>query len=297
MPGSTSNLGAGFDCLGLAVDRYLEATFTPAAAPLTVTRAGTLTSLDIPPGEDRLGRALTSELRRQGLAAPTGHVQVTSAIPVGRGLGSSAAATVAGLALAAAAAGRPFDPAAAVAVAWREEGHPDNAAPALLGGLVAVVQGEGGDPVPIRLPLSDAVGFAYAAPAVAVSTRAARNALPSRVNHTVAVRSLGRMAALVRGLATADPELLRLGFQDELHVPFRLPLIPGAAAVFEVACEAGAWAVTISGSGSGLIAACPTDHASAVARAMGAAFARAAGPGVIAFPLAPDSTGVHILEP
>jgi len=105
------------------------------------------------------------------------------------------------------------------------------------------------------------------------------------------------MAALLQGLATGEPELLRIGFADELHVPHRLPLIPGGEAALAAAAEAGAWATTISGAGSGLIAACPLDRAETVAEAIAEAFRRATGAdGVVQFAVRPDLDGVRAEE-
>ncbi|MFW6078261.1 MAG: hypothetical protein ACODAE_01485, partial [Gemmatimonadota bacterium] len=189
------------------------------------------------------------------------------------------------------------------------EGHPDNVGPALFGGLVAVTTDADGRPVVFRPPLSHALGLAYAAPGAAISTAAARAALPDSVPHAAAVRTAGRMAALLHGLAHADPDALRLGFADELHVPYRLPLIPGAEAAIRAGHDAGAWAVTISGAGSGLIAACSPDAADAVARAMGDAFRertpgsttadaeRVDGTGVVAFAAHPDREGLRVERP
>ena len=306
VPCSTSNLGAGFDCIGLALDRYLEVRFEPGPGAIRVERAGTLASLDVDAGDDGVVRALLAALAARSIPGSGGFLRMTSAIPVARGLGSSAAAAVAGLALAAAAAGAGLDRAAALAAATEWESHPDNAAPALLGGLVGIARDAGGAPRAFRLPLSDRIGFAWAAPPVEVSTARARRALPETVAHATAARALGRVAALVRGLAEADAGLVRIGFTDELHVPHRLALIPGAEAAFEAARAAGAWAVTVSGSGSGLIAACASGEETRVAEAMGAALRAAdavedalagAGARVLAFPLHPDMTGAQILEP
>ncbi len=134
--------------------------------------------------------------------------------------------------------------------ACAQEGHGDNAAPCALGGLRAVVPAPTGR-APFSWSSRPDVGFAYAAPAAGVSTAAARAALPKHVAHDVAVAQLGRLTALVRGLADGDPELIRIGFEDELHVPHRLPLIPGRYNAMGAGYDAGAWAVTISGSGSG----------------------------------------------
>jgi homoserine kinase len=274
VPCSTSNLGAGFDCIGLAFDTYLDAGYEPGAHELSVQRAGTLRDLDIALPDDRLVLAFRAELRRRGVTDPGGTLLCTSSIPVARGLGSSAAATVAGIALATAACGDTLDRDAALASAVRLEGHPDNAAPALFGGLIAVATGESGAPLAMQLPLSPDIAFVFAASDAPVSTQRARAALPQHVPHSAAARNLGRMAALLYGLAHADAKALAIGFTDELHVPYRLPLITGGNAALKAATAAGAWGATISGSGSGLIAVCAAEHAGRVLDALRHAVAR-----------------------
>ena len=220
-----------------------------------------------------------------------------------RGLGSSAAAVVAALALAEAAAGGAAQGNAALAHdrgshpllrrAGDWEGHLDNVAPSVFGGLVAVAQGGDGAPRVMPLPLSQEVGFAYAAPSLEIPTAQARSALPATVPHAGAALALGRLAALLQGLATGDPDLLRVGFEDELHVPFRLPLIPGAGEARAEALRAGAWAVTISGSGSGLIAVCPRGRERGVAEAMARAFAAGSDAAAVAIDAVPDLAGAR----
>lgn len=291
VPASTSNLGSGFDTVGLALDRYLTASYEPGPGPLRVERAGTIAGLELEPARDPLVHAFATRLG----AETGGLLRVESTIPVARGLGSSAAAVVAGLVLADATRGLGPRREEWLQAATALEGHPDNASPAIHGGLVAAVAGA--RTVAFRLPLDPRVGFAFAAPGVEVSTPEARAALPDRVAHGAATRSLGRLAALLQGFATGDPSLLALGFEDELHIPYRLPLIPGAAAAIEEARAAGAWAATISGSGSGLIAVCSPDTADRVAAAMADAFRREAGAeGVTAFAATPDLEGVRVEE-
>lgn len=292
VPCSTSNLGAGFDCLGLALDLYLDAGFEPGAGDLTIRRGGTLRHLESDLSDDRLVLAFLAELERRDVRRPGGMLLATSTIPVSRGLGSSAAATVAGIALAAAACGDTLDRDAALASAARVEGHPDNAGPSLFGGLVAIASSGHGVPRAMRLPLSDEIAFVFAAPAVGVSTERARAVLPQHVPHSAAARNLSRMAALLHGLANADGESISIGFSDELHLPYRLPLISRANAVIQRAHEAGAWGATISGSGSGLIAACPHDAEAPVSQAMLAAFG-GADAGAETFVLRPDAHGAQ----
>jgi homoserine kinase len=327
VPCSTSNLGAGFDCLGLAFDRYLDAGFTPdedtpdatgegapgsregapgwrdgapvsrEGAPdlregtLRVRRAGTLAALDLPPEQDLIVTAFLAELRRRGVGAVTGEIAVTSGIPVGRGLGSSAAAVVAGIALATAATHAHLDRDSALASAAAAEGHPDNAGPSIHGGLVAIAYA-GHTPRALRLPLSPDLSFVFAAPDATVSTQRARAALPGQVPHSAAVRNTGRMAALLYGLAQADRDALAAGFNDELHVPYRLPLIPGAREAMAAAAVAGAWAVTISGSGSGLLAVCGRGSEQAVLNALRQSFS-GGGHGGGGFVVCADPHGVQ----
>ena len=301
VPCSTSNLGAGFDCVGLALDRYLEASYEPAAGGLDVIRDGTVADLAVPAAEDVLVQALVERLGGHGVSA-SGTVRVRSGIPVGRGLGSSAAARVAGWVLGGAALGLRFSREDAFAHATAAEGHPDNAGPCALGGLIAVAppaRRNATSMSAIRLPLSPAIGWAFAAPAARVSTEEARGSLPASVERAQAVDAIRRMAALLRGLETADPALLAIGFADRFHVPYRLPLIPGADAAMHAGEEAGAWAVTISGSGSGLIAACARGAEPAVAEAMAEAFRRHGTDdpdGVLGFALSPDTGGAQILS-
>ena len=293
VPCSTSNLGSGFDTLGLALDRYLTVHFEPGGSELDVERTGTLSRLqDEDVGRDYLVATFRDQLARAGADAPRGILRIHSEIPVARGLGSSAAALVAGHDLARAALGMASDPQASFRYGLSREGHGDNAAPCALGGFRAVVPGADG-PRPLSLELSGDVGFAYAAPAAGVSTVAARTALPRDVSHGVAVAELGRLAALLRGMAVADPELVRVGVEDELHVPHRLPLIPGAYNAIGAGYDAGAWGVTISGSGSGLIAITSPDDAVEVARAMREVFSAGADdPDCVGFALSPDFEGV-----
>lgn len=292
VPCSTSNLGSGYDTIGLALERYLEVTFTPDDSDgLVLEREGTLASEN---GPDLVATTFKQLLAKDGIE-PTGTLRLNSSIPIARGLGSSAAAILAGYDLALAVCGRPRADDDAFAAALKHEGHGDNAAPCVHGGLRAVARTADGTVV-IRLHLSEAVGFAYAAPAARLTTESARKVLPRSVLHKTAAASLGRLAALIRGLAEGRVDLIQIGVRDELHVPHRMPMIPSAAAAMSAATDAGAWAVTISGAGSGLIAMCDPERAPAVATAMHEVFDAGAGdPECVGFAVRPDFQGLQRL--
>jgi homoserine kinase len=297
VPCSTSNLGAGYDTIGLALERYLEVSFDPGKEKgLEVQREGTLASLSSEDRDDLVASTFLGELRREGAEA-AGVLRLTSSIPVARGLGSSAAAVLAGFDLARAVLGLARADQAAFDTALGYEGHGDNAAPCLFGGLRAVARTADGSEV-IELTLSESVGFAYAAPAARLTTESARSVLPKTVPHRVAAASLGRLAALIRGLAEGRVDLIQIGVKDELHVPYRLPLIPSAPGAMSAAIDAGAWAVTVSGAGSGLIAMCEPARAAEVAEAMRVVFDAGVGdPECMGFAVRPDYQGLQRLAP
>jgi homoserine kinase len=194
--------------------------------------------------------------------------EVDSEIPVARGLGSSGAAVAAGLLLCDAFARHPSSIDELLAWGLELEGHPDNSSAALLGGCTLSVPRPGGGLRVVAQELHSDLGFALAWPDVPLATHAARSVLPSAVRFEDAVENPRRLALLLEGLRRADPELLRLGSADRLHVPYRLPLIAGAENAFVSAREAGAWLATISGSGSALIAIGPHEHVEAIADSM-----------------------------
>ncbi|HYK82249.1 MAG TPA: homoserine kinase [Gemmatimonadales bacterium] len=276
VPGSTSNLGAGFDCLGVAVGRWLRVTVergrAATAAPVALQRGGTLRVLDLPPERDLLYRGFAAACRTAGCAVP--HplaLTADSDIPVARGLGSSAAATVAGAAAATALLDLELGPDALAALCAELEGHPDNVAPAIYGGANLVLRGPDGLMI-TPLPVHAALAFAFAIPEFTVETRQARAVLPETVPHAQAVAAAAKSAALVHGLAHADPRLLAAGLDDVLHVPYRRSLVPGYDAVTAAARQAGAYGATLSGSGPTVVAVAPVASVARVADAMVAAW-------------------------
>ncbi|MFN0244198.1 MAG: homoserine kinase [Planctomycetota bacterium] len=273
VPASTSNLGPGFDFMGLALSLWLRVRITARAGGAT-HEIGELqgSARDFPRGADNLIlRAFDLFCARHGVAASPFVFEAQSEIPLARGLGSSGAAVVAGLLLARAITGAPSTRGELLALGLELEGHPDNSSAALVGGCTLAVPRPDGSVCVVEQALHRELAFGLVWPTAALSTRDARRALPSQVKFHDAVENPRRLALLLEGLRTADPELLALGVEDRLHVPYRLPLIAGGAAALASARENGALAATISGSGSALLA---IGRASTIAAAL-AAMARA----------------------
>ena len=282
VPASTSNLGAGFDCVGVAVDRWLSVAITLDAGrnDVTITREGTLWDLDVSPEDDRIVAGYRAACAQADVAATHGLcVRARSTIPVARGLGSSAAATVAGAVAANVLCELGLDDRTIAGVAAGVEGHPDNVAPAVFGGatLALTARATGGLPeLEVRpLAVSPDLSLVLAVPDFPVETARARALLPETVSHQVARRAAALGAALVHGLATGDAALLATALDDVLHVPYRRDLVAGFDSVVEAARTAGAYGATLSGSGSAIAAIAPRPRAALVARAMQTAWAAA----------------------
>jgi len=271
VPGSTSNLGAGFDCIGMAVDRWLTVTARrdQSGNPTPrLVRHGTLAALAaVRPERDAIAVAFRAACTASGAQVPNGLIfEADSDIPVGRGIGSSAAATVAGAVLANALLGLRLDARALAGIGATLEGHVDNVAPAIYGGAVLALAG---DPVTVSaLDVHPSLVFVFAVPDFSVETKRARAALPNVVPHVTAVQAAARSAALVRGLATGEGALLVAGLDDVLHVPHRKALVRGYDNVSAAATAAGAFGATLSGSGSSIVAIAHADRAAEVETAM-----------------------------
>lgn len=280
VPGSTSNLGPGFDCLGLALSIHLTVECRPRVEEGIALGPCTGTAASWPQGEDNLlVQALRRGLHGLGAKVPRDEthagleLRAHSEIPVARGLGSSGAAIAAGLCLARALAGEdPDQPPGPDLLEWalEMEGHPDNSSASLLGGCTLGVPLATGLSV-IQPEFHPSIGIALAWPTTSLTTQTARAALPDSLPHADAVENPRRLALLLEGLRLGEALLLREGLQDRLHVPYRLPLIPGAEAALQAAQVAGAYGATISGSGSALVALGPKGQMEPVAEAMAAA--------------------------
>src|SRR5262245_42778190 len=243
VPASTSNLGPGFDLLGLALSLRLSVRVlgpSGAGRHVIVEREGTAREWP----EDRDDLFLRAFARAQGALGGSGGYAfaVRSEIPLARGLGSSGAAVAAGLLLGERLAPRTAADGELLAWGIALEGHPDNVTAALFGGctLCHPSAGERGRPLWTSCPASPAIAWAVAWPGQGLAPERARAALPDQVPFEDAAENPRRLALLLEGLRSGDPELLRAGGEERLHVRHRLPLIRGAREALARAKEAGA---------------------------------------------------------
>ncbi len=284
VPATSANLGPGFDCLGLALDLWGQLTFT--------------ISPEVPPPEDPLCRmaaeAFQRLFRHLGCQSPgLLEVEYDGAVPVARGLGASAVARAGALLAANALLDEPLDREALLALGTDLEGHADNMAPALFGGLQVVAR-DGATVHHVAVPLPPDLKAVLFIPDFPMPTRKSRQLLPHSLSRSDAVYNVSRAAILVAALAAGRLELLDAATQDRLHQPARARLFPAMYALFEAARSAGALCAYLSGAGSA-VCALATDRPEAIGQAMaGAARERGvAGQSVVT---APTQLGAQAVE-
>ena len=244
VPATSANLGPGFDCLGLALDLYARFDFDLLPRGLEITGCR-----EEDAGDDNLVyRAYVHTLKAFGLDVQGLRLRIDSDIPLSRGLGSSAACVAGGILGAAALRGLSLSDGDALKLAAEMEGHPDNAAPAIFGGL-RVSLTEDGRAVSLPCAVHPGLRFLALVPDFELCTADARAALPQSVPLKDAVYNLSHSAFLLKALEAGDPELIRLAARDRLHQDARFKLIPGAAALKERMEEIGAAACCLSGAG------------------------------------------------
>jgi homoserine kinase len=274
-PASTSNLGPGFDCLGMALPLYLRVAARRIPEGFEIRRSGEGSELALDPHRDLVLTAFRRLCRAAGEPVPSVALSIRSSIPVARGLGSSAAAIAAGLSLANRWLGGRFDAQALLREAILLEGHPDNVAPALLGGFILTLPRSDGSVSALRLPAPRGLGMTIVIPEIRVSTEKARAMLPARIALRDAAANTARALALLYALGERRFELVADALRDVYHVPHRARLIRGYGRVEAAGRRAGAFGVTISGSGPTLLALHPVGRGPRVGAAMVRAFAGA----------------------
>ncbi len=305
-PATIANLGAGYDCLGLAVELLLRVTVEAVAPPtdrssIDLTVEGDCVG-ELP--EDRSNRivvALEAGLAALGVDHPETvgwRIRMSNPIPLERGLGSSAAATVAGLVAAGALSERELTTQSTLRLATAIEGHPDNVGPALLGGLVASIALEDGVEA-VRLDVPRNLLVIAWIPERKLATSEMRRVLPDAVPRADAVANLARVAISVAGLATGRIDVLSLLTQDRLHEPYRAAAYPELPALVAAARDAGALGACLSGSGSTIVAFVDaTDEAAAdrVGTAFRSTATRLGQPGRL-IALKPAIAGARVSSP
>jgi len=259
VPATSANLGAGYDCLGLALDIVN----TTELRPLPDTGGRIELEVDGEGAEllpaDRSNRfviALEAGLTRGGQPVPAGlgwAIRMRNRIPLARGLGSSAAATIGGLVAAQALLRGALSDDELMAMALEIEGHADNAAAALLGGMV-VVDGGDGRPLALRFDAPDRLVCVLFIPDRQLSTASMRACLPESVPLVNAVANLGHVAVGVAGLSTGRLDVLDRLTRDQLHEPYRARLYPELPVLVRAARSAGAVGACLSGAGSTIVA-------------------------------------------
>ena len=306
VPATIANLGAGYDCLGLAVDLALHVSIlarrdAARSVELDVRGEG---GGELPAdGSNRLIQALGAGLLEDGFEDLDGlgwTVEMINTIPLARGLGSSAAATVAGVLAARALLDLPDDAGVADAVlriASKIEGHPDNVSPAVLGGFTATFATEA-DVRAYRFDAPDSLRVVLFVPELRLATTEMREVLPTEVPRVDAVTNLARVAAGVAGIASGDWSVLGFLTEDRLHEPYRAAVYPQLPALIAAARSAGAIGACLAGAGSSIAAFAIGEEVGQL-DAIGDAMVRVAAdadlPGWVRI-LAPSNAGARVIS-
>ena len=298
-PGSTSNLGSGFDCLGIAITGMGDRVAAERSSSPGV-RVRSVSDPKIPTDPLRNTAALAaSEVLSRAEAAELGlELDIEKGLPLAGGLGGSAASAVAGAVAAAAFLEQPLDPTVLLECALVAESavagrHADNVAPSLLGGAVLI---QALDPFQhVRLGVHESVRLVFVMPGYQVATSKARALLPVAIARPEAVAQAAALAGLVVGLEKGDGELIGRSMVDRIAEPGRIPLYPGYTEAREAALGAGAWGVAVSGAGPTLVALAPEDSAAAAGKAAAQAYEDLGGSAARVHLAGVDAEGGRIL--
>jgi homoserine kinase len=291
-PASSANLGPGFDALGLALDLWNEVEIDTDGEPGQVTLSGSEAPLLRGSTSNYTLDAMRDLAQAAGCKLPPFSMAVRAEIPVARGLGSSAAALVAGLFAADKILGLNLTVAEIFAHAWSMEGHGDNVGAAIYGGAILAVSG-----VPEALILGDGASLGLVAvlyiPEASSATWAARAALPANVPLPDAAFNVGTAAGLSVGLLTRNRVAIAAGMHDRLHEPYRSRLFPHLTPMTDAARGAGAVGACLSGAGPTILALSDPSEAAAVEAAYASVAAEHAVAGRVVT-LLPTNLGAHL---
>ncbi len=267
-PASTANFGSAFDAVGMALDLWLDVRIESAGENDIVLNGPDADALAGSADDNLIFRAAALGASRHGVELPSMRATVDNAIPLARGLGSSAAATAAGLLTASVLSKHEYAVDDMLADATHLEGHPDNAAPALLGGVCVAIMSEDDHPVARQLAFPGDLACIAFVPDDELPTAKARAALPRHVPLRDASFNVARTALLVRAFMTHQWADLALATEDRLHQPYRAELVPGLSPLTRAAKAAGAYTAFLSGAGPTILSMSPPERTDTVATAM-----------------------------
>jgi homoserine kinase len=251
VPASSANLGPGFDALGLALGIYLECRFRPAAT-LRISAAGRDCD-GIPTSEDNLiWRTALAVAETHRMTIPAIELHIRNDIPLGKGLGSSAAALTAGVVIADKLLGLHWKPARILDEAARLEGHPDNVAACTLGSIVASAIDSGGVARAVRIELPARFGVAVVVPDFVLPTAQARAVLPQQYSREDAIFNVQRAALLIAALSAGSVGAFPAALEDRMHQPYRLDLVPGLEDILKLRAP-GLLGCALSGAGPSVL--------------------------------------------
>jgi homoserine kinase len=300
-PGSASNLGPGFDCLGIAFSGKGD-TVTASPSSASGVRVLSISDTRIPLDADRNTAALAASavLRRFGREAGV-DLTIEKGLPLAGGMGGSAASAVAGALAANTLLRARLAPLELLACALEAEEavsggrHADNVAPSLLGGAILVTAAESGEePQVTAIPVKQGLSLVLVTPAYQVETAQARSVLPRDVPRSTAVTQAARLAGLVLGFERGDADLIRRNMFDAIAEPARAALYPGYPEAAAAGIEAGAFGVAVSGAGPTIVAVVPMPSATTVGEAMVRGY-KSLGIEAVSHPAQIDRAGARIL--
>jgi homoserine kinase len=292
VPASTSNLGPGFDAIGLAVGLYNEFVFERLETGLDVVLEGEGANVLERGTNNRTYRAFSSVYETLGRPTPGVRIIQRTSVPLARGLGGSATAVLAGTTAAFLFADVKADRSRVLDQSFTIETHPDNITPSLVGGLtVSIVDGSHVAYVKVVPPPE--LTTVTLIPDRPLETADARRVVPTKISREDAVFNIRGAGMIMGALATEKLDHLAAAMRDRLHQPYRAPLLPGMEEIFEAALDAGSPGVALSGAGSGIFAFAFEGNVQAIGQAMTSAAARH-GMESYALPLPIENDGLQI---
>lgn len=261
VPATSANMGPGFDCFGIALSLYNTVTLEETVYPTNGLEINILGSQDealstftVPTDKSNIVyKAVELLYNYTGQTPPALRINIQSNIPIAKGLGSSASVIVGGVLAANKLLGNPADEAALLSIANEIEGHPDNIAPAMLGGLVVSSVEDDSSIIYRKIEWPDSWKLIIGVPDYELATQISRSVLPETVAFADAVYNAKRSAMFVQALHTKDKELMKLALQDKLHQPYRARLVPGLNEIIEELKQTDAIGCVLSGAGPSIL--------------------------------------------